>query len=57
MYKARSYRSKKALRATISPCDGGNRPYFRPNANATRGQIAKIVYTAIIGGATCAPLK
>jgi hypothetical protein len=24
------------------PCDGQNRPYFRPGANATRGQIAKI---------------
>ncbi len=25
------------------PCDGGNRPYFRPYANATRGQLSKIV--------------
>lgn len=25
------------------PCHAGNRPYFRPNSNATRGQIAKIV--------------
>jgi hypothetical protein len=25
------------------PCGGGNLPYFRPNANATRGQVAKIV--------------
>jgi hypothetical protein len=25
------------------PCDGQNRPYFRPNNHATRGQIAKIV--------------
>jgi S-layer homology domain len=24
------------------PCDGGNRPYFRPNANVTRGQLSKI---------------
>ncbi len=28
------------------PCAGGNRPYFRPNANATRGQISKIVSEA-----------
>jgi hypothetical protein len=25
------------------PCGAGNKPYFRPNANATRGQISKIV--------------
>jgi len=24
------------------PCGPGNLPYFRPNANATRGQVAKI---------------
>jgi hypothetical protein len=28
------------------PCGAGNRPYFRPNANATRGQISKIVSQA-----------
>lgn len=28
------------------PCGPGNRPYFRPNANATRGQIAKVVSEA-----------
>ena len=28
------------------PCDAQNRPYFRPNAGATRGQISKIVATA-----------
>jgi hypothetical protein len=28
------------------PCDPANHPYFRPNANATRGQIAKIVSNA-----------
>jgi hypothetical protein len=28
------------------PCGVGNRPYFRPNANATRGQISKIVSEA-----------
>jgi hypothetical protein len=25
------------------PCGGGNLPYFRPNNNATRGQVSKIV--------------
>jgi 5'-nucleotidase/UDP-sugar diphosphatase len=25
------------------PCDGGNRPYFRPHKNVTRGQASKIV--------------
>lgn len=28
------------------PCNGGNEPYFRPNNNVTRGQIAKIVANA-----------
>ena len=28
------------------PCGTPNRPYFRPNANATRGQLAKIVASA-----------
>jgi hypothetical protein len=28
------------------PCGVGNKPYFRPNANATRGQISKIVSNA-----------
>ncbi|MDQ5823599.1 MAG: alpha/beta hydrolase-fold protein [Chloroflexota bacterium] len=28
------------------PCGAGNRPYFRPNANATRGQMSKIVSNA-----------
>jgi len=33
------------------PCDDQNRPYFRPFANATRGQLAKIVANAAgIGG-------
>lgn len=27
-------------------CDNANRPYFRPGANATRGQISKIVSSA-----------
>ena len=35
------------------PCDAANRPYFRPNANVTRGQIAKIVSNA--AGLTDAP--
>lgn len=29
------------------PCDALNRPYFRPGSTATRGQIAKIVATAL----------
>ncbi|GEM_PF-1572467 len=28
------------------PCDEQARPYFRPNANATRGQLAKIIVQA-----------
>ncbi|HEX8597389.1 MAG TPA: PQQ-dependent sugar dehydrogenase [Chloroflexia bacterium] len=28
------------------PCTSGNRPYFRPGANATRGQLSKIVANA-----------
>ncbi|HVG00373.1 MAG TPA: S-layer homology domain-containing protein [Chloroflexia bacterium] len=32
------------------PCDGQNRPYFRPNANATRGQISKIVANTFFPG-------
>jgi hypothetical protein len=28
------------------PCDSENRPYFRPNSPATRGQISKIVAIA-----------
>ena len=30
------------------PCGPGNKPYFRPNANATRGKIAKIVSNAAL---------
>jgi hypothetical protein len=37
------------------PCDARNRPYFRPGAGATRGQIAKIVYNAVAAPAPCAP--
>ncbi|HKP54967.1 MAG TPA: S-layer homology domain-containing protein [Chloroflexia bacterium] len=32
--------------STGEPCDSENRPYFRPNANATRGQVTKIVAKA-----------
>jgi hypothetical protein len=32
------------------PCDPGQRPYFRQGNNATRGQIAKIVYLAVGSG-------
>ncbi|HYP39403.1 MAG TPA: S-layer homology domain-containing protein [Chloroflexia bacterium] len=31
---------------TSEPCGNGNRPYFRPNNNATRGQTSKIVANA-----------
>jgi hypothetical protein len=31
---------------TGEPCGSSNKPYFRPNANATRGQISKIVSEA-----------
>ena len=38
------------------PCDAGRRPYFRPGNNATRGQIAKIVYLSLTGPpGTCPP--
>jgi hypothetical protein len=29
--------------STLEPCDSQNRPYFRPGANVTRGQLSKIV--------------
>ncbi len=32
------------------PCDPQNRPYFRQGNDATRGQIAKIVYLSITAG-------
>lgn len=28
------------------PCGAGNKPYFRPSANATRGQLSKMIYLA-----------
>jgi hypothetical protein len=31
------------------PCDGQNRPYFRPGRDATRGQLSKILYNALTG--------
>ncbi|MDQ3707628.1 MAG: S8 family serine peptidase [Chloroflexota bacterium] len=31
---------------TGEPCNSGNQPYFRPGANVTRGQIAKMVALA-----------
>ena len=37
------------------PCDGAARPYFRPAADATRGQIAKIVAGAITAPAAPCP--
>jgi hypothetical protein len=37
------------------PCDKQRRPYFRPYADATRGQISKIVYLAITAGGSCRP--
>jgi hypothetical protein len=36
------------------PCDSAHRPYFRPSASATRGQIAKIVYLALAPQQSCA---
>ena len=32
------------------PCGGGNRPYFRPNNAATRGQVSKIVANTFFPG-------
>lgn len=32
------------------PCDSQNRPYFRPSANATRGQLSKIVANTFYPG-------
>jgi hypothetical protein len=32
------------------PCDGQNRPYFRPNNGLTRGQTAKIVASTFFPG-------
>jgi hypothetical protein len=32
------------------PCGAGNKPYFRPNNNATRGQVSKIVANTFFPG-------
>ena len=32
------------------PCEAGNRPYFRPSNNATRGQTTKIVSNTFFPG-------
>jgi hypothetical protein len=52
-----TYTQRIASRSIINgyPCGGAgepcvpptNRPYFRPNANATRGQLSKIIYLAL----------
>jgi len=39
---SRGYISGYACGGVGEPCDSGHLPYFRPNANATRGQISKI---------------
>jgi len=43
---SRGYISGYPCGAAAEPCGVDNRPYFRPNANATRGQISKIVANA-----------
>jgi hypothetical protein len=30
------------------PCDPQNRPYFRPGADATRGQVSKMLYITLV---------
>jgi len=35
------------------PCDGSHRPYFRAGNNATRGQLAKIVYLSLRASYAC----
>ncbi len=42
----RGYMSGYPCGGEGEPCGVGNKPYFRPFANATRGQIAKIVSNA-----------
>ena len=42
----RGYMSGYPCGGTGEPCGPGNRPYFRPQANVTRGQAAKIVSNA-----------
>ncbi|MEO8288731.1 MAG: S-layer homology domain-containing protein [Chloroflexota bacterium] len=43
---SRGYMSGYPCGGVGEPCGSGNLPYFRPNANATRGQISKIVSNA-----------
>jgi hypothetical protein len=43
---SREYISGYACGGAGEPCGPGNLPYFRPNNNATRGQISKIVSNA-----------
>lgn len=43
---SRNYTSGYACGGPGEPCGNGNLPYFRPNANVTRGQVAKIVSEA-----------
>jgi hypothetical protein len=48
---SRGVMSGYACGAAGEPCGPGNLPYFRPNSNATRGQLAKIVANAAgLGG-------
>jgi hypothetical protein len=47
---SRNVMSGYACGGTGEPCDGSSRPYFRPNANATRGQITKIVANTFFPG-------
>ncbi|HVG00878.1 MAG TPA: S-layer homology domain-containing protein, partial [Chloroflexia bacterium] len=43
---ARGILSGYACGGTSEPCGASGKPYFRPNANVTRRQAAKIVYGA-----------
>jgi hypothetical protein len=43
---SRGYINGYACGGPGEPCGPGNLPYFRPNNNATRGQISKIVSNA-----------
>jgi beta propeller repeat protein len=42
---------------TGEPCGSGNRPYFRPNNNATRGQTSKIVANTFFPGCQTPALR
>lgn len=42
----KGYMSGYACGGAGEPCQAGNRPYFRPGNNATRGQLSKIVANA-----------